>query len=36
MVSRVHGFKLGVQGTWFREYGVHCFEVPGCIVSRYL
>jgi len=26
MVSRVHGFELGVQGTWFREYGVLGFE----------
>jgi len=29
MASRVRGFELGVQGTWFREYMVHNFEGTG-------
>ena len=29
---RVHGFELGVHVTWFRQYGVPCFESTGYIV----
>ena len=35
MVSKV-GFDLGVQGTWFREYGVHGFESTSYMVSAVL
>jgi len=30
----VHGFELGVHGTWFREYGVPGFERTGYMVSE--
>jgi len=30
MISRVHGLEIGVQGTWFRRYGVRVrsFSLP--------
>jgi len=33
VVSRVHGFELGVLGTWFRRYGLPGFESTGYMVS---
>jgi len=36
MVSRVRGFELGVQCTWFRENVVPGFESAGNIVPRVL
>ena len=34
MVSRVHGFRLAVQGAWCRDHEVPGFMSTGYIISR--